>query len=190
MLKQRSRVWSSSWQLVMTQSSNASNQVHHTNTESVGDKVYLFTHMHSGREAEKDIEEHFAKCINALAERKAVLLKEATQKATNISNIHTISFIHSPLCSIFYPFCFYLQSCFLVLIVLYTEKTIEDSRVKLLASIKASKHTLEACSTIYSVSPSTAEVILKVYRSPLTLTFSPILPVCIYLPIISITRAF
>ena len=43
--------------------------------------------MSSGREAEKEIEEHFAKCINALAERKAVLLKEASHKVTNQSMV-------------------------------------------------------------------------------------------------------
>ena len=69
----------------------------HKHRGRVEDKVYLFTHIHSGREAEKDIEEHFARCINALAERKAVLLKEVTQKATALSNIHTTSFNLPPL---------------------------------------------------------------------------------------------
>jgi hypothetical protein len=37
----------------------------------------------SGKEAEKEIEEHFARCMNALAARKEVLLREVAQKVTN-----------------------------------------------------------------------------------------------------------
>ena len=39
----------------------------------------------SGKDAEKDIEEHFAWCMNALAERKAVLLRETAQTVENKS---------------------------------------------------------------------------------------------------------
>ena len=49
--------------------------------------------LSSGKEAEKDIEEHFAKCMNALAARKAVLLGEAAHKITSQSMIHIIFLI-------------------------------------------------------------------------------------------------
>jgi hypothetical protein len=39
----------------------------------------------SGKEAEKEIEDHFARCMNSLAARKAVLLKEVAHKLTNQS---------------------------------------------------------------------------------------------------------
>lgn len=39
----------------------------------------------SGKEAAKEIEEQFAKCINALAARKAVLLKEVEARITKQS---------------------------------------------------------------------------------------------------------
>ena len=42
----------------------------------------------SGKDAEKDIEEHFAKCMNALAERKAALLREVARKVANQSIMH------------------------------------------------------------------------------------------------------
>jgi hypothetical protein len=45
----------------------------------------------SGKDAEKEIEEHFAKCMNSLAERKAVLLKDVAQKIVTQS-IHSSSF--------------------------------------------------------------------------------------------------
>ena len=84
--------------------------------------------IQSGKEAEKNIEEHFGKCINALAERKAVLLKEASQQVTNQSIVQT-SFILSPLSSprifcLFSFLFFYLFISFLVnnwLILAYRE---------------------------------------------------------------------
>lgn len=39
----------------------------------------------SGKDAVKDIEDQFAKYLNALAARKAVLLREVEQKVTNQS---------------------------------------------------------------------------------------------------------
>jgi hypothetical protein len=37
----------------------------------------------SGKGAEKEIEEHFARCMNALAARKLVLLREVSNNVTN-----------------------------------------------------------------------------------------------------------
>ena len=42
-----------------------------------------------------EIEEHIAKCMTALDERKAALMKEVAQKVTNQSMIHT-SLTHLP----------------------------------------------------------------------------------------------
>lgn len=39
----------------------------------------------SGSDAKKEIEEHFARCINALAERKEALLREVDQRVANKS---------------------------------------------------------------------------------------------------------
>jgi uncharacterized protein YlxW (UPF0749 family) len=39
----------------------------------------------AGQTAEKEIEEHFAKCVNALAARMTVLLRGIAQKITNQS---------------------------------------------------------------------------------------------------------
>ena len=41
----------------------------------------------SAKEAEREIEEHFAKCFNALASRKAALLREIAEKVNNQSMI-------------------------------------------------------------------------------------------------------
>jgi hypothetical protein len=45
----------------------------------------------SGKDAEQEIEEHFARCMNSLAARKAVLLKDVkeVQPATSCSKSHT-----------------------------------------------------------------------------------------------------
>jgi septal ring factor EnvC (AmiA/AmiB activator) len=37
----------------------------------------------SGKDVEKEIEEHFARCMNSLAARKEVLLREVSQNITN-----------------------------------------------------------------------------------------------------------
>ena len=100
--RQGSRALNNSWQHVIQQSSNVSNQVNkrakrgiEPYTNIMLHHTYHFpshlcpSHYYTGKEAEKDIEEHFAKCINALAERKAVLLKEAAHKVTNHSMIHS-----------------------------------------------------------------------------------------------------
>ena len=56
-----------------------------------GDQATLFITCNQ-EEMQRDIEEHFAKCINALAQRKAMLLKEVSEKVAINSMIHSISF--------------------------------------------------------------------------------------------------
>ena len=58
-----------------------------THTLSFTQTSHFLPSLLSGKEAERDIEEHFAKCMNALAERKSVLLGEAALKVTNQSMI-------------------------------------------------------------------------------------------------------
>jgi hypothetical protein len=53
----------------------------------------------SGKDAEKEIEEHFAMCMNSLAARKAVLLKEVSQKII-IQSIPSFSFCNHLLNSV------------------------------------------------------------------------------------------
>ena len=173
----------------MTPSSNVNSQVNERGREERNVTPYsnILIHHHnhltspplcisdsllSGKEAEKDIEEHFAKCINALAERKAVLLGEAALKVTNQSMIHSS---YTLLSGSLYPFNHSLSS---ISSHLHIVKVIEDTRVKLEVSIKACRKTLKAGSVTYAVSPSTAEIIWKVISSSLILAFlsrSPLL---------------
>ena len=102
----------------MTQSSNASSQVNERGREEkdrashtdililhcTSLPLHISDSLSSGKEAEKDIEEHFAKCMNALAERKAVLLREAANKVTSQSMLHIIFLILPFLFSLFHKF--------------------------------------------------------------------------------------
>jgi hypothetical protein len=101
----------------------------------------------SGKDAEQDIEEHFAMCMNSLAARKAVLLKEVSHKITNQSILYILFF---SLCN--HP----LYSQFT------TEKIIEDSQAKLEASIELCKQTLKTGSMSYAISPSIIDAMWKV----------------------------
>jgi hypothetical protein len=58
----------------------------------------------SGKDAEKEIEEHFARCMNSLAARKVVLLEEVAQKIANQRMISSTPFHSFLLRSSFTPF--------------------------------------------------------------------------------------
>ena len=102
----------------------------------------------------RDIEEHFAKCINSLAQRKAMLLK-VSEKVVIHCMILSISFHLLLLSSLPSPLFIYQY--------VNTETTIEDTRAKLVASIEGCKLTLKGGSATYIVSPSSTEDIWKVY---------------------------
>jgi hypothetical protein len=61
-----------------------------TTIATITNKLLLCTNIdkvceESVKDTEKEIEEHFARCINALAARKACLLREIAQKVANHS---------------------------------------------------------------------------------------------------------
>jgi hypothetical protein len=115
----------------------------------------------SGKDAEKEIEEHFARCMNSLAARKAVLLGEVAQKLANQRMISSTPFhsFHFLLLSIHPIPIFGLMTIFFICV---TERIIEDSRGKLEAAIEMCRHTLKSGAMTYAISPNVADVMWKV----------------------------
>jgi hypothetical protein len=92
-------------------------------------------------------QDHFAKCMNALAARKASLLQEVAQLVGNKSTYHIIeyySYIH-------------IQN---------QEKNMKDSQVKLSTSLDVCQQTLKSGALIYPLDENTADAIWKVYLFP------------------------
>lgn len=98
----------------------------------------------SSKEVEKEIEEHFAKCMNALAERKASLLRGVAQKVKAQSMLSLSLFTST------------------YVLILCAEQIIEDSKAKLESSIDACKQAVKFASVVYAVDKNSAWGVLKV----------------------------
>ena len=175
--RQGSRALNNSWQHVIQQSSNVSNQVNerakrgiepYTNimihhTYHFPSHLYPLTlfHRQRGREGYRRTlcQVHQCPC----GEEGSAVGRGSTQG--HQSQYDPLLFSHAVIYGLlcFYPF-FHLS---VIHSYLHTEKEIEDTRVKLEASIKACQMTFMASSAIYAVSPGSAEIIWKVLSSPL-----------------------
>jgi hypothetical protein len=102
----------------------------------------------SGNVAEKEIEEHFARCMNSLAARKEVLMREVAQ---NVTNQRITPFLSSPL-----QFIIFLRD------IVNAERIIQNSRGKLEVAIEVCKNSLKGGAMTYAISPSVADVMWKV----------------------------
>jgi hypothetical protein len=69
----------------------------------------------SAGEATREIEEHFAKCVNALAARKEVLLKQIAQRVADQSK--AVSFFTLFFCFLFVGWSIILEMSYIVQIV-------------------------------------------------------------------------
>jgi hypothetical protein len=97
----------------------------------------------SEKDAEKEIEGHFARCMSALADRKATLLQDLALKIANQSMFYSLSSLSS-------------ISWFILGIV------IENSRAKVATSLEVCKQTLQLGVKSYEISPSAADAVWKV----------------------------
>ena len=94
----RSRVLNNSSLSVMKQLNYVNNQVFLEEAVERSERRTQSILIHCillGTEVEEQIEEHITKCINALAERRVVLLHEASQRVTNQSMIHMFIYFSS-----------------------------------------------------------------------------------------------